>query len=97
MFTTDGSDIDTHEEYVDICSTIIAVFMDSDAVRLIIAGDFNCRPGTRFHKIYMAFLEEYELVCVDSCQLQNVDTFISDDGTRTSVADPGIVGRGDDH
>ena len=58
---TDGSDIDSHEEYVDICSKIVAMFVDSDAVRLIVAGDFNCRPGTRFHKIYTEFLVENKL------------------------------------
>ena len=69
---TDGSDIDSHEEYVDICSKIIAMFVDSDAVRLIVAGDFNCRPGTRFHKIYTEFPVDNEQVCVDSCRLQNL-------------------------
>jgi len=84
---TDGSDIDSHEGYVDICSKIIAMFMDSNAVRLIIVGDFNCRHGTRFHKIYTEFLDENGLVCIDSCRLQNVNWFISDDGTCTSWID----------
>ena len=84
---TDVSDTDSCEEYVDICSKIATMFVDSDAVRVIVAGDFNCRPGTRFHKIYTEFLVEHELVCVDSCRLQNAVTFISDDGLRTSWID----------
>ena len=84
---TDVSDIDSCDEYVNICSKIVTMFVDSDAVRLVVAGDFNCRPGTRFHKIYTEFLLEHELVCVDSCRLQNADTFISDDGLRTSWID----------
>ena len=46
---TDVSDIDSCEEYVDICSKIITMFVDNDAVRMTVAGDFNCRPGTRFY------------------------------------------------
>ena len=53
---TDVSDIDSCDEYVNICSKIVTMFVVSDAVRLIVAGDFNCRPGTRFHKIYTEFL-----------------------------------------
>ena len=90
---TDVSDTDSCEKYVDICSTIIAMFVDSDAVRMIVAGDFNCRPGTRFHKIYTEFLVEHNLVCVDSYQLQNAVTFISDDGLRSSWIDHILCSR----
>ena len=43
------------------------MFVDSDTVRLTVAGNFNRRPGSIFHKIYSEFLVENKLVCIDSC------------------------------
>ena len=72
---TDSSDDASYDEYVDICTKVITVFLDSDAVSLIVAGDFNCRTDTRFYRIFTRVLSEYELTCVDLSLLQKCGYF----------------------
>ena len=43
---TDLSNENSYAEYVDMCTKIITVFTDSDAVSLVVAGDFNCRADS---------------------------------------------------
>ena len=84
---TDLSDDASYDEYVDICTKIMSVFTDCDASCLVLAGDFNCRADTRFHRIFSQFLTENKLNCIDVLQLSDVVTFVSDDGLRTSWID----------
>ena len=42
---TDYGDLDCYTEYVEMCAKISTLYSDSDAVFLIVIGDFNCtRP-----------------------------------------------------
>jgi len=84
---TDLSDDNSYAEYVDMCTKIITVFSDSDAVSIVAAGDFNCRTDSRFHKIFVQFLADHDLICIDHHQLNNVFTYVSDDGLRSSWID----------
>jgi len=45
---TDYGDSETYENYIETCAKITAIYMDSEAVHLVIAGDFNCHTGARF-------------------------------------------------
>ena len=90
---TDSSDDCSYGEYVDMCSKIITVFTDSDAVAFVAAGDFNCRPNSRFSKIFNQFLIQNDLVCIDFNHLDSVFTYVSDDGMRTSWIDHIICSR----
>jgi len=90
---TDLSDDDSYVEYIDMCTKIIAVFSSSNAVSFTAIGDFNCRPDSRFYKIFNQFLTEHDLVCVDHTMLNNAFTYISDDGMRSSWIDHIICSR----
>jgi hypothetical protein len=61
--------------------------LDTDAVHTIIAGDFNCSPGSRFFKEYVAFAADNNLIKSDIERLNNVFSYISDDGTKMSWLD----------
>jgi len=39
--------------------------LDSDAVYLVVAGDFNCSVNSRLYGAYCDFLNEEKLLCVD--------------------------------
>ena len=67
-----------------MCTKIVTVFTDSDAVAFVAAGDFNCRSGSRFSKIFNQFLVQNDLVCIDIDHLDSVFTYVSDDGQRTA-------------
>ena len=45
---TDYGDADCYEEYVAICGKITALFAESDAIHMVVVGDFNCQAGSRF-------------------------------------------------
>ena len=83
----DNNDVSSLIEYVDICSKISTLFADSDAVYLVVAGDFNCSVNSRLSDAYCDFLKEENLVCVDTHMLLDAVTFISDDGQRMSWID----------
>jgi exonuclease III len=44
MPTDYGTD-ESSENYISICSKIEALYAESDAVHMIVGGDFNCREG----------------------------------------------------
>ena len=45
----DYGDYGCYENYVELCCKITAIYNSSEAVRLVIAGDFNCSVGSRFY------------------------------------------------
>ena len=45
---TNYGDADCYEEYVAICGKITALFAESDAIHMVVVGDFNCQAGSRF-------------------------------------------------
>ena len=45
---TDYGDSESLENYIATCAAISALYEESEAIQLIVAGDFNCQPGSRF-------------------------------------------------
>ena len=84
---TDYNDSDSYDEYVDMCTKIHSMFTDSDCVYLMVAGDFNCKFGSRFYDVFCNFLCDLMLVCVDVERLHGIHTYCSDDGQRMSWID----------
>lgn len=81
-----GDDV-SYDEYVDVCAKIVSLYADTDCVSLVVSGDFNCRQDSRFYKLFAQFLKDLQLICVDLQRLQDVVTFISDDGLHQSWID----------
>ena len=52
---TDTRDDNSFDEYVDTCMKISSVFATTNAVYMVIAGDFNCSDGSRFDDIFCSF------------------------------------------
>ena len=52
---SDYGNSECYEDYLDICTKVIALFNDSDAVHLMIMGYFNCDcvASSRFYDIFM--------------------------------------------
>jgi len=44
----DCGDNECLETYIETCVYITAVFRDTEAVQLVVGGDFNCRVGSIF-------------------------------------------------
>lgn len=83
----DVGDAECSENFIETCSKISALYTDSDAVQLVVAGDFNCQNGSRFYDAFLAFVEDNSLQLSDSLHLNNIFTYCSDDGTRMSWID----------
>jgi len=49
---TDYGSYDSYEQYADTCAKVVAMYEDSDAVDVVLCGDFNCQPGSRFYSLY---------------------------------------------
>jgi len=62
---------------MDLCAKIAAVFSESDAVYLLVLGDFNCecKTSSRYYDIFMHFMSDNSLVCSDVICLDNAFTF----------------------
>ena len=69
---TDYGDDDCIEDYIEICSEISALHTVCDAVQLIVAGDFNCQPGSRFYKYFQTFVNDNNLTMSDLETIQCV-------------------------
>ena len=77
------------EAYNDACSNIVSLYQESEAVCLMVLGDFNCncgKPG-RFHDVFSQFMLDNDLVCSDTKRLDGVFTYCKDDGSCTSWID----------
>ena len=55
----DYGDSESLENYIDVCACISAMFEESDVSQLLIAGDFNCQPGSRFFNIFESFANDH--------------------------------------
>ena len=58
---TDYGTYDSYEQYADICAKIVALFEDSEAVNIVLCGDFNCRPGSQFIGLYTDLINNLNL------------------------------------
>ena len=72
---TDYGNNDCFEDYVELCSELSALFSECDAVQMIIAGDFNCQPGSRFFPVLQNFIDEHNMILSDIKRLSDVFTF----------------------
>jgi exonuclease III len=75
------------ELYTECLSKLHVLMVDTDAAHTVIAGDFNCSPGSRFFNEYVSFAVDNNLVMSDLNRLNNVFTYISDDGSKMSWVD----------
>lgn len=91
---TEYNDDDSLEKYINVCSFIAATFIECDAANIMIIGDFNCQPGTRFYQVISQLMYEYNLVMSDINMLVNAFTYCSDAGNSTSWLDHVLVSHG---
>jgi len=84
---TNYGDEHSLELYIDCLSKLHALIVDSNAIHTVIAGDFNCSPGSRFFGEFTQFSIDHGLVTSDLNRLNNVYTYISDDGSKMSWVD----------
>ena len=61
------------------------------------AGDFNCRVGSRFYDSVVKFVENNKLLVTDSCRLKDVFTHCSDSAATTTWIDHILCSRTDDN
>jgi len=84
---TNYGDSASLELYCDCLAKLHAIIVDSDTPHTIIAGDFNCSATSRFYPELISFATNNNLVLSDLNRLNNVVTFISDDGSKSSWID----------
>ena len=84
---TNYGDETTLEKDHDCLAKLHAAIVDSDSLHTTIAGNFNCCPGSRFFPEFTGFADDNSLVLSDYIRLNNVITYVSDDGTKTSWID----------
>ena len=84
---TNYGDAASLELYCDCLAKLHAVMVDSDTPHTIIAGDFNCSPTSRFFPELTNFANDNNLVLSDLKRLNNIVTYISDDGNKSSWID----------
>jgi len=80
---TDG-DSECLESCVATCVYITVLFQDSDAVNLVVVGDFNYQTVSRFYHCFLKFVKENKLQLTDLNQLKDVFTFCNDSATAYS-------------
>ena len=49
---TDYGTYDSYEQYADTCPKVVALYDDSEAVNVVLCGDFICCPSSRFYGLY---------------------------------------------
>ena len=76
-----------HTQLYSPCAAITAIYQESEAVHIIIAGDFNCQLGNRYFKYLIDFVTESRLQLTDINRLDNVFTFCSDATNNVSWID----------
>jgi len=85
---TNSVDDECLENYVDTCSRINAIYIDSDAVNCIVIGDLNCQQTSRFYTLFTQLGSDINLILSDINSLSD-DTFAycSDSGRNLSWTD----------
>jgi len=53
---TDDGTADCLEEFTATCANVYALYVESNAVHLVVAGDFNCQPTSRFYQTFTSFI-----------------------------------------
>ena len=52
---TDDGTADCIEEFTATCANVSALYAESNAVHLVVAGDFNCQPTSCFSYFYFVY------------------------------------------
>jgi len=84
---TNYGDNDSLELYLECLTYLHAIIVDSNAVHTVVAGDFNCSVGSRFFTEFKEFVADNNFVASDLIRLDNVTTYVSDDGQKLSWVD----------
>ena len=84
---TNYGDDDSLEKYIDCLSKLEAIIIDTEVAHVLIAEDFNCNIQSRFNSELCKFLSDNEMTMSDTSRLNNVCTFVSDDGSKCSWID----------
>jgi len=83
---TNYGDDNSLELYVDCLSKLHAI-VDSEAAHILIVGDFNCSPGSRFFNDFIDFANDNNFIVSDLHRLTDAVTYVSDDGKRMTWID----------
>jgi len=62
---TEYNDDDCLEKYTDVCTHLNAIITDSCTPHVIVAGDFNCQPGSRLYGVLSHLINDNNLVVTD--------------------------------
>ena len=84
---TNYGDDTSLELYIDCLSKLHVLILESDAIHTLIMGDFNCSPGSRFFPDFAKFAVDNNLLTSDLNRIDDVVTYISDDGSKMSWVD----------
>jgi hypothetical protein len=90
---TDYSDEESLEKYVNACANINATFVDHDSSNLMVIGDFNSQPSSRFYSTLNHLVSDNKLIMTDINLLDNVFTYCSDSGASTSWIDHVVISQ----
>ena len=74
----DVGDAECLESYIATCAYVTALCAECDATQYVIAGDFNCRNGSRFYRVFMDLIADDGLCTTDSNNLVNAITYCND-------------------
>jgi len=72
---------------MDCLGKLHAMMIDSETIHTLIAGDFNCSPGSRFFNEFVSFSDDNNMIMSDINLFSGVYTHISDDSIRMSWVD----------
>jgi endonuclease/exonuclease/phosphatase family metal-dependent hydrolase len=84
---TDGGGAESVENYAETCANLTALIAESDAVHFVIAGDFNCRNGSRLFRLFQKLVDDNSLCMSDLRRLNKVFTYFNDGGTSSTWID----------
>lgn len=84
---TNYSNVDSLNDYVDMCAYLEALMLESDCRHFCITGDMNCQPGSRFFPILSQFAKDNCLHMSDLDRLSNVYTYFGNDNISCSWID----------
>jgi len=91
---TDDGTADCIEEFIATCANVSALYAESNAVHLVVAGDFNCQPTSRFYQTFTSFNDDNKLLFTDTSRLCNAFTYCNDAASHFSWIDHVLCTRG---
>ena len=77
---TNYGDLESYDDYIDTCSIIESLMIDADVSQVMIIGDFNCQPNSRFFSLVQQLAVDYNLCFSDMLHIKSTVTYYSDNG-----------------